>query len=140
MLVSLKCGENGKWTTELIPFHRPAYGGLLIKDIAEVTVCRAGFSLGVLVPHRGLLVQDPPRTSEKEKATALARSESPAEAPLGSGHWADTRDIRPNHIMSSTLKAFKVQLWTESGGLSILVLVVNGAVSMCTGHWDSMQR
>lgn len=40
--------------------------------------------------------------------------------------------------MSSTLKALKVQLGTESSGLRILALVVNGAVSTCTGHWDSM--
>ena len=72
--------------------------------------------------------------NEKEEARTLTRSESLAGAQLGSNHWADKRDVSLSDVMFPTHEALEVQLGTESNGLSILVLVVNGAVSICTGQ------
>lgn len=100
-----------------------------MKGVLAVAVRRAGFCLGILEPYRNHLIQYLPCINENEEARALTRSESLAGAQLGSDHWADTRDDSLSHVMFPTLEALKVQLGTESNGLNILVLVVNGALA-----------
>lgn len=102
---------------------------LLVKDVLAVAVRRAGFWLGILEPYWIHPIQYLPCINEKEEARRLTRSESLAGAQLGSNHWTNTRDDSLSHVMFPTLEALEVQLGTESNGLSILVLVVNGALA-----------